>query len=159
MFGFIGGLFDFLHTMPGEDFLLLCVVWLLVIWLMVLFLRAKDFDTPITTAAGLILFEGLGLARLVVGSAYGMHRWGFMIVMMIGGSFFLHPARREHFRAKGGRGSLRWLRFPWLQQLWGRRRRVVAGEAEVAEAVEVTDDWNRISQAISLLDTVSSAGP
>src|ERR1700722_12544318 len=86
--GSIGQLFDFFHTMPGEDFLVLYAVWLLVTWVMVLVLRAKDFDTPITTISGLVLFEGVGVLRYLIGSAHGMHRWGFMAAMMVGGIFF-----------------------------------------------------------------------
>src|SRR6185312_9203291 len=100
MFGMIG-IFDFLHTMSGEDFLGLYVVWFLITWISVFILRIKGFDTPITTIVGLVLFEALGVIRFVVGSAYGMHKWDYMIAMMIAGGL-LFVIRAKHFQGPGG---------------------------------------------------------
>ncbi len=91
----------FLHTMKGQDFLGLFFVWFLVTFLTVVFVRTWGHDTPFVTAVGLISFELLAVARIVVGSFYGMQRWGLLIVMMIVGAFFF-LIRGKHFEGTGG---------------------------------------------------------
>src|SRR5258706_170088 len=99
-----GGIFSFLHTMKGPEFLALCFVWFVLTFATVLILRWRGFDTPVTTFIGLFCFELLGIVRMIVGSAYGMHKWGFLIAMMIVGGiiFFL---RAEHFDNSGDSGT------------------------------------------------------
>src|SRR5690242_702365 len=92
----IGNLFDFFHTMKGEDFLLLYAVWLLVLWAGVLLLRFGGKDHPVTTLTGWALFEGMGGLRYLIGSAHGMQRWEFLVLMMIFGSLFF-IVRAHHF--------------------------------------------------------------
>ena len=94
---------SFLHTMAGPDFLGLYLVWFLFTWLSMLTVRHKLLDSPITTVTGLGLFEGLGVARYVVGNQYGMHKWDYLIgMMLVGALFFL--VRSEHMN-NGSTGS------------------------------------------------------
>ncbi|HEY5704112.1 MAG TPA: hypothetical protein VIS96_00895 [Terrimicrobiaceae bacterium] len=82
-------IFDFLGTMKGPEFVALYVVWFLLLFGAVLLLRRWGFDTRVTTLTGFVLFEGLGVARYLIGSANGMQNWGFMAPMMIvGGVMF-----------------------------------------------------------------------
>lgn len=95
---------SFLHTMRGPDFLVLFAVWFLITFCGVWLFRCRDRDTPVTTLLGLACFEALGIARIMDGSAHGMHNWAFLILMMIIGGliFFL---RAEHFQNDGSNGS------------------------------------------------------
>jgi hypothetical protein len=79
--GFFPG--QFLGTMKGPEFLVLFFVWFLLLFGGVLLLRWWGFDTPLTTLTGFVLFEALGVARFVIGSANGMQNWGIMAFMMI----------------------------------------------------------------------------
>ena len=98
------GIFSFLHTMKGPEFLGLFAGWFAVTFVTVLILRSCGRDTPLTTIVGLGCFELLGVARILVGSARGMHRWEFLFVMMVFGGvvFFL---RAEHFESSRGLGG------------------------------------------------------
>lgn len=90
-----GGLLAFLHTMRGPDFLLLFAVWFVVTFCGVLLFRWGGHDTPINTLSGFLAYELLGAVRIIDGSAHGMHRWGFLILMMIvGGLVFFIRAKR-----------------------------------------------------------------
>ena len=102
-----GGIFRFLHTMRGPDFLLLFGIWFIVTFGCVLLFRWRGQDTPFTTLTGLLCFEALGAARIMDGAAHGLHKWGFLILMMIvGGIIFI--IRTEHFNSQGGDGSGGW---------------------------------------------------
>ena len=94
---------SFLHTMPGPDFLALYVFWFLFTWIGMLIFRHKVLDSPITTITGFGLFEGLGVARYIVGSEYGMHNWDHLIAMMVVGAVFF-VVRSEHMKT-GSSGS------------------------------------------------------
>ena len=59
-----GGLFRFLHTMRGPDFLLLFGVWFVITFGGVLLFRWRGQDTPVTTLLGLIAYEALGVSQL-----------------------------------------------------------------------------------------------
>ncbi|MDB6108673.1 MAG: hypothetical protein JWR69_423 [Pedosphaera sp.] len=97
MVGFLG----LFQTLSGPDFLVFYGVWLLTLWVAVLILRAKGFDMPVTTLGGWALFEGVGLLRYMIGSAQGMNRWGFMMIMMAVGTLFF-ILRAHHFENMGG---------------------------------------------------------
>src|SRR5580692_5947155 len=86
-----GGVFSFLHTMDGPDFLFVYAGWFVVSFVAVLVFRWSGRDSAATTLIGFLCYESLGVVRIIVGSAYGMHRWGFLIAMMIVGGlvFFL----------------------------------------------------------------------
>src|ERR1700727_1024567 len=84
------GLLNFLHTMSGPNFLWLFAVWFLITFGGVLLFRWNGRDTPATTIIGLTCFELLAVARLIDGSAHGLHKWTFLILMMIvGGVVFI----------------------------------------------------------------------
>lgn len=96
-----GSLWDFLHTIRGPAFLILFFAWLLAILGVVWSFRGTGKDTPLVTLIGLLCFEGLGVARFIVGSAHGMHRWGGLIFfMMIGAILIL--VRGVHFEKSTG---------------------------------------------------------
>ncbi|HEV2693754.1 MAG TPA: hypothetical protein VG347_12755 [Verrucomicrobiae bacterium] len=98
------GAFSFLHTMRGPDFLLLFGVWFAVTFGWVLWRRCNDADTPATTLIGLVCFEGLGVVRIIDGSAHGLHNWFYLLLMMFFGgiAFFM---RAEHFQNRNGNTS------------------------------------------------------
>ena len=98
------GLFRFLHTLRGPDFLLLFWVWFLVTFCSVLLWRWRVADSPLVSLIGLLGFEALGVARMIDGSAHGLHKWGFLILMMVAGgiAFFI---RAKHFKTGGGDGN------------------------------------------------------
>jgi len=94
---------SFLHTMNVPDFLTLYFVWFLVLWIAVLVVRKAGHDTPFTSVCGILLFEGLGAARYIDGSAHGLHRWDILFVMMAFG-WLPFVLRARHFD-QGGSGS------------------------------------------------------
>src|SRR5262249_48792559 len=72
----------FLQSMKGPDFLFLYAVWFVITFGSVLLLRWRGYDNTLVTLTGLGLFAGLGLARYLVGSFYGMHKWSFLFLVM-----------------------------------------------------------------------------
>jgi hypothetical protein len=106
------GLFDFLHTMKGPEFLQLFIVWFVIVRVGVAILRARLGNLAWITAGGLVLFEGLGAFRYYVGSAQGMHMWGnlgavmvigFVLICMTADSF--SSSRTSNDSATGGCGG------------------------------------------------------
>ena len=94
---------NFLETMRGEKFLLFYFFWFILTWFGMLTVRYKVSDTIWTSLGGLLAFESVGAARYLIGSAQGMHKWEFLIMMMgFGALFFL--ARSEN-SASGSNGS------------------------------------------------------
>jgi uncharacterized membrane protein YgcG len=100
------GWYGFLYTMRGPDFLWLYFVWFIVSFGVVLLTRWRGNDSPWVTAFGVLAYEGLGLLRIVVGSMHDLHRWTFLILMMILGGliFFI----RVEFTRSGGDGGTWW---------------------------------------------------
>lgn len=96
---------SFLKTMQGPDFLVLYLVWFGLTWISMLVLRHKVSDTLLTSLSGLLAFEGLGVARFLVGSANGMHKWDFLFLMMgVGALFFVLRAENFESGSDGGSG-------------------------------------------------------
>jgi len=94
---------NFLQTMPGPTFLGLYFGWFILTWGCMLLVRHKVIDCAWTTLGGLVLFEGLGVTRYIIGEAHEMHKWGFLFaMMMIGALFFL--ARTDSFQSGSGSG-------------------------------------------------------
>jgi hypothetical protein len=90
----------------GPSFLVLYFIWFLLTRLTVALLRARGHDTFQTTLAGLVAFEGLGLARIYDGSRHGMHNWDFLIVgMVVGGFLFLVRPTAGNSGGLGGNDS------------------------------------------------------
>jgi uncharacterized membrane protein YgcG len=81
-------MFDFLGTMKGPEFLGLFIFWFFLMWGSLLFLRYRGFDTPVVTVGCLLIFEGLGVARIWIGSEAELHHWTILIVMMFIGPWF-----------------------------------------------------------------------
>jgi len=97
---------DFLHTVKGPDFLFLFILWFLILRVTVGILRNRGYDNPLTTFLGVGLFEALAIARIVVGSAHGMHKWDFLLTMMvIGGFLFFIRLDQINYTGTGGSGS------------------------------------------------------
>jgi hypothetical protein len=96
-----GGILAFFGTMQGPDFLGLYLGWFFLTRLTVMFLRHFGHDTTATTLIGLVCYELLAVARIIAGTAHGLHRWGFLIAMMVVGGliFFL---RAEHLKKGDG---------------------------------------------------------
>src|SRR5262245_11011055 len=89
---------NFLQTMRGPEFLALYAVWFVLTFGGMFIVRHIVSDTIWTSLAGLLVFEGLGLARYLVGSAHGMQNWEFLFAMMfIGALFFL--VRAQHMKS------------------------------------------------------------
>ena len=137
------GIFSFLHTMEGPEFLGLYLVWFAVVFVTVLILRWRGRDSPVTTVVGVACFELLGVARMIVGSAHGLHQWEFLIVMMIlGGLAFFYGPSISIARAEAG-GSV----VPVAVAA-----AVAAVEVAAAAVAEVDDDWYWLSQGTVVLD-------
>jgi uncharacterized membrane protein YgcG len=100
-------IFDFLGTMKGPEFLVLFFVWFLLLFGAVLLLRRWGFDTPVTTLTGFVLFEALGVARYLIGSASGMRKWEIMVFMMILGgiAFFTRGSSSRGGALSGDSGG------------------------------------------------------
>lgn len=81
--------FDFLSTMAGPLFLWLYVAWFVLIWLAALVARKLGWNSALITLFSLGLFEGVGVARYLIGEAAGLHRWTYLIIMMIFGGMLL----------------------------------------------------------------------
>ena len=89
--------------MTGPEFLFLYIVWFLTTWLGMLIIRHRVADTWATTLTGLVCFEAVGVARYIIGSAQGMHKWEFLFLIMgVGALFFV--VRAENF-SNGSGGS------------------------------------------------------
>jgi len=96
----------FLETVRGPEFLVLFGGWFLLCWSALLVLRRTGRDHPLTTVIMLALFESLGVARYVVGSAAGLHRWMFLSLMMvIGALFFLLRVQQGAGTGSDGGGT------------------------------------------------------
>lgn len=95
---------NFLETMKGPEFLALYLGWFVFVFCCVLVARKCGADSPITTSIGLILFEGLGVARLIIGSAHGMHKFEILFVMMFVGAI-LFLVRAENLSSGSGSSS------------------------------------------------------
>jgi len=96
------GLILFPHQMLGPSFLVyygVCFVLLLVAtWVLRLVWR----DNWWLNFAALVVFEALGVHRYLTGTAQGMSKWGFLILMMVfGGLAFLFSTRRSSGREAG----------------------------------------------------------
>lgn len=89
-------LLDNIGVLEGPEFLAFYVAWFFLIWIGVCALRRLGFDHPLTTLAGLTLYEGAGVIRVVVGLEAGMENFGFLIFLMfLGAIVFL--ARAKHW--------------------------------------------------------------
>ena len=98
------GWFGFLQTMRGPDFLLLYLVWFIISFGVVLVTRWRGNDSAWVTLAGLFVYEALGFLRIVIGSMHDLHRWTFLVLMMIfGGLIFLI---RVNFNRSRGMAAL-----------------------------------------------------
>lgn len=82
--------FDFLYTMKGPDFLLLYFIVFVFLRVFVALARAQEgFAELAAPVIGCLVYEIFGAVRMVVGSAHGLHKWDFLILMMvIGGPLF-----------------------------------------------------------------------
>ncbi len=82
-------LLELFSMMNGPEFLMLYAMWFFLVFIMTNTLRHKGFDSALTTVGCLVLFEGLGIARIIVGSQHDLHRWGFLVLMMLVGGVLL----------------------------------------------------------------------
>jgi hypothetical protein len=87
----------FPHQMLGPSFLVyygVCFVLLLVVtWVLRLVWR----DNWWLNFTALVVFEALGVHRYLTGTAQGMSKWDFLVLMMVfGGLAFLFSTRRSH---------------------------------------------------------------
>ena len=100
-------MFDFLHTMQGPDFLILYAVWFVVAFGTVFGLRRARGSNRLIDLAGAAAFLGLGIARFVIGSAHGLEKWDFLIMMMVFGSvaFFLRVTESSGGSSSDGSSS------------------------------------------------------
>jgi uncharacterized membrane protein YgcG len=94
------GVFSFMHTMRGPEFLVFYGIWFFIVFVAVWIARKCDRDTPLITVAGLCAFELPGIVRIIIGSQHGMHRWWFLVILMILG-FIAFLLRAEHFDGLG----------------------------------------------------------
>jgi len=84
------GIASYLEGMTGPQFLGLYAIWFLVVFGGLLLLRWRGLNTPALTLTGLACYEVPGLLRMFVFSEAYMHKWVFLIAMMVlGGIAFL----------------------------------------------------------------------
>jgi uncharacterized membrane protein YgcG len=96
----------FLHTMKGPQFLIVYVLWFWLLFGALWILRRRGFERPFVDFIAALLFIGLGVARIIIGSAYGLHKFELLILLMIVGTIFL-SSRLD--RTGGGKsGSSNW---------------------------------------------------
>ena len=131
-----GGAFSFFYTATAAEFLSGYLLWFVFLFVGSRAIqKGKADDHPLPTFAGLFLFESVGLLRIVIGSSHGMHKWDFLIVMMIlGGVMFF--SRFEKTGGSSGSSS-------GCSSGGAAAEAVAAVEAEVVEAAE--DDWRWLS--------------
>lgn len=86
-------------TLKGPSFLLLYGAVFVITWLATLLIRRTRGDAWSVSFLACLFFLGIGLARFVLGLQAGMHKFGFLWVMMGVGSFLLFV------RAKEGEGN------------------------------------------------------
>lgn len=99
-----GGIFSFFYKATGPEFLAGYAVWFVVLFAGSRVIQKSKTDNPLPTIVGLLLFEAVGLIRIVVGSSHGMHKWDFLILMMVvGGALFF--ARFENTGGSSGSSS------------------------------------------------------
>lgn len=91
--------------MSGPEFLIFYMLWFLLVFVVVLFLRYLGYDKPIITISGLALFLGVGVARWVLGSSEGLHKWfGLAAMMFFGTILFLIRFQSSGGGPEGGSG-------------------------------------------------------
>src|SRR5579862_9459788 len=95
-------LFGILEFIKGPEFLAIYGAWWLIVFIGVLLLRRKGYEHGVTAAWGLAMFLGVGLFRIVDGESHGMHRWGFLVLMMFVGAVLLSV------RAESGGDGTSW---------------------------------------------------
>lgn len=83
-----GGPFSFFHTAKGPEFLFGYAIWFGVLFLGSLAIRKDGARHPAASIAACFLYEIVGVIRIVDGSAHGMHKWNFLIIMMVFGAVF-----------------------------------------------------------------------
>jgi hypothetical protein len=88
----------YMKLLKGPDFLLFFFLVLIVLWILSAIARHAIEDTWTFSIIGCVVFEGVGVIRLVSGWLAGMHNFGFMIAMMFFGAFIFFV------RAKAGGG-------------------------------------------------------
>lgn len=77
------------YPMSGPEFLLFYVIIFLFTWLGSLALRSALAQYgQLVTVVGLLVFESVGAARIATGLFRDMHKFGFLVLMMIMGGFF-----------------------------------------------------------------------
>ena len=96
------GLGSFVTRLTGPQFLGWYALWFVLVFGVVLVLRWREVNTPALTLIGLLGYEIPGFLRIYVFSEPGMHKWAFLIAMMVfGGLAFL--SRSENPDGSGRR--------------------------------------------------------
>ena len=87
-------LIKYLGEVRGPEFLVVYAVMFVIFFAPVLVIRKVWQDHWVVTTAGLVAFEGLGVARIYFAAQQGKHRIGFLLIMMLlGGIIFLLRAK------------------------------------------------------------------
>lgn len=94
----LSGLYDFFQNTSGPDFLAFYIQWLILLFVSQVAVRKLISDTPGVSLGFLALFEGSGLARIIIGSSNGLHRCGYLIALMVLGGVVM-SIRIRHFAA------------------------------------------------------------
>lgn len=96
MLAMLSGLYDFFQNTNGPDFLAYYIQWLIFLFLALIAVRKWVSDAVGVSLGFLAVFEGSGLARIIIGSSNGMHRWGYLIALMVLGGLVM-SIRIRHF--------------------------------------------------------------
>lgn len=96
MVAILSGVYDFFQNTNGPDFLGYYIQWLIFLFLSLIAVRKWVSDAPGVSLGFLAVFEGSGLARIIIGSSNGLHRWGYLIALMVLGGLVM-SIRIRHF--------------------------------------------------------------
>jgi hypothetical protein len=86
---------SFIAPYGGPEFLTFYFFLFMAVWLSLVAIRKIWEDSAHVTLIALFIFEGVGLIRYIDASAAGMHKFGYMFMMMAVGAVLLF-SRYDH---------------------------------------------------------------
>jgi hypothetical protein len=95
---------SYVAPLDGPAFLVFYLLLFVGIWVALTIMRKLWEDSVHVTMVALLAFEAVGLNRYLDASAAGMHKFGFMFIMMTIGAVLLF-ARYDHPGGNNGYGS------------------------------------------------------
>ncbi len=97
--------YAFFEGMKGPEFLVFYGFFAVLVLIAATTLRHTWRDTWSISIVAFLMFEGTGVIRYIVGSRAGMHKWGFMFIMMVLGGVLFFLRAKEDGKGYGIGGS------------------------------------------------------